>query len=116
MSLIDAMMTPCCLVEKTEVSDGEGGTMTEWTEGKAFDAAVILENSTVATIADAIKETKTHTITVKNNTALKYGDIVKRLSDGATFKVTSESADRTAPPTSSLEISQVTAERWELTT
>lgn len=114
MSLIDTMMTPCVYMQKIKEPDGEGGLITSWAEGATFDAAVVIENSTLATIAEALKESKTYRITFNQNVTLEKGDVIKRLSDGETFKITSESSDISSPSVSTLKIAQVTAERWDL--
>lgn len=116
MSLIDEMMTECAFMNKNKVSDGEGGTITTWIEGAHFMGAIVLQNSALASIAEAIKESKSYTITVSKSISLEYGDVIKRLSDGITFKITSETADQKTPASSSLDIAQAKAEKWELTT
>lgn len=114
MSLIDEMMTPCAYMQKVKESDGEGGLITTWEQGATFDACVVIENSTLGMIAEALKENKTYRITFNQNVTLEKGDVIKRLNDGATFKITSESVDISSPSVSSLNIAQVTAERWDL--
>ena len=42
-------------------------------------------------------------------------DVFKRLSDGAIFRVTSNGSDKQAPTVGTLDMCQVTAEKWELT-
>lgn len=115
MSLIDENMTECAFMEKSKVSDGEGGTITTWTEGNHFMGAIVMQASSLASIADAIKETRSYTIIVKKDVSLEYGNAIKRLSDGATFRIMSETADQKTPNSSSLDIALAKAERWELT-
>lgn len=115
MSLIDEMMSPCVFMEKTRVPDGEGGYTTLWKEGAELGATIVRGSSVLSEIADAIKEKRTYTVTVKRGVILETGDVIKRVSDGATFKITSESVEMMSPISSSLDIAQSTAERWELT-
>ena len=42
MSLLDEFKSTCAFLEKTHVPDGEGGFLTDWTEGAKFLAAVVL--------------------------------------------------------------------------
>lgn len=115
MSLIDSMMEKCVLVEKTRESDGEGGFITNWQDGAEFDAAIVADTSTLAKIAEKQGVTSTYTVTTNKNVVLKYPDVIKRLSDGQIFRITSDGNDKKAPNISTIAISQATAERWVLT-
>lgn len=114
--LIENMMTPCVLVEKKREPDGEGGFYTAWTEGTQFDAAITLDSTMQARIAEKDGVTSIFTVTTRRTAALEYHDVFKRISDGAIFRVTSNGTDKQSPRVSTLDIAQVTAERWELTT
>lgn len=114
--LIENMMTPCVLVEKKREPDGEGGFYTAWTEGAQFDAAITLDSTMQARIAEKDGVTSIFTVTTRRTAALEYHDVFKRISDGAIFRVTSNGTDKQSPRVSTLDIAQVTAERWELTT
>lgn len=114
--LIDSMMTSCVLVEKKRAPDGEGGFFTSWTDGAQFDAAITLDQSLQARVAEKDGVTSVYTVTTHKRAALDYHDVFKRLSDGAIFRVTSNGADKQSPKVSSLDIAQASAERWELTT
>jgi head-tail adaptor len=96
--------------------DGSGGNDTEWTEGKTFKAAVVRDNSTEAKKADAAGTVETYTVTVSRAVDLKYHDVFKRLSDGKTFRITSDNAEKKTPGCSALDIAQSTAEAWRLPT
>lgn len=114
MSLIEEMMTECAFIDKTKVPDGEGGFVNGWTEGAHFQGAIVIENSTLAIVAESQQLARTYRITVSKNIPLDKGDVIKRISDGATFKITSDGTDVKSPTGSALDISQVTAERWDL--
>lgn len=113
MSLIDSMMEDCCLVEKTRVSDGAGGFTTTYTDGVHFNAAITLDSSIEAMVAQKQGVSSAYTITTKKATILDYHDIVKRTSDSRQFRVTSDGVDKFTPNTAGLDIRQVTAEKWE---
>lgn len=117
MSLLDYYLNSnCVLMEKVRTSDGEGGWVVEWTPGVQFDAAVILDTSMQARIAEKEGVTSVYTVTTRRSTPLAFHDVFKRLPDGAIFRVTGNGADKQSPAVSTLDMCQVTAERWELTT
>lgn len=116
MSLIDSMMEKCVIMNKSKTSDGEGGTVTAWVEGAEIEAAITLDSTMQARVAEKQGVTSVYTITTKRNVVLEYHDVIKRLDDGKIFRVTSDGSDKKSPNVSSLNMSQVTAEKWELTT
>ena len=76
----------------------------------------MLDTSTEAQIAEAAGTVKTYTVSVSRSVNLKYRDVIKRLSDGKTFRITSDSADRKTPVCTALDMAQATAEAWRLPT
>ena len=115
MNLYEKMMTPCVRMERKGSDDGEGGTRTEWIEGERIDAAIVRDTSTAAKVAEKEGVTSVYTITTKRNVLLGFHDVIKRLSDGKIFRVTSDIGDKVSPGMSLIDISQVTAEKWEVT-
>ena len=115
MNLYEKMMTPCVRMERKGSDDGEGGTRTEWIAGKRIDAAIVRDTSTAAKVAEKAGVTSVYTITTKRNVLLGFHDVIKRLSDGKIFRVTSDIGDKVSPGMSLIDISQVTAEKWEVT-
>lgn len=116
MSLIDYMMSDCVIMNKSKVSDGEGGFVTKWTEGADVKIAITHDSSTQARIAEKEDVTSLYTLTTFRENKLEFHDVIKRLSDNAIFRVTSNAEDKLSPQISSLNMAQVSAERWELTT
>ena len=116
MSLIDCMMESCVFMVKKQEPDGSGGKKTVWTDGEPLRAAITLDTSTEAQIAEAAGTVKTYTVSVSRSVCLKYHDVIKRLSDGKTFRITSDNADKKTPVCTALDIAQSTAEAWRLTT
>lgn len=114
MSLLDEMKTTVCFLEKTRVPDGEGGFKTTWAEGAKFPAAVTLDTSIEARVAEKQGVTSVYTITTERTVVLEYHDVLKRLYDGKIFRVTSDGDDKAAPASASLNMRQVTAEEWSL--
>lgn len=122
MSLLDEAMVTCCFVNKQTVPDGYGGTKTEWSEGAEFKAAITLDSSLQAKVAEKQGVTGLYTVTTSRAIDLDYHDVIKRLatklSDGTEveeiiLRVTSKS-DKMTPASAKLEMRQVSAEEWEL--
>ena len=114
MSLIDVMMEDCVMIDKRTVPDGVGGFVPEWVDGAPFKAAVIKNNTLEARVAEKQGVTELYTVTVDKGIKLQYHDVFRRLSDGLTFRVTSNIRDSETPSVATFQIGQVTAERWEL--
>lgn len=114
--LIDCMMVPCVFMEKKKEPDGSGGSITTWEDGEPLKAAIIRDTSMEARIAEAAGTVEAYTVTVSRSVHLKYHAVIKRLSDGKTFRITSDSAEKKSPVCTALDIAQSTAEAWRLTT
>lgn len=115
MSLIDAMMDECIIMNKIKTSDGEGGSITTWIEGAEILVAITTDMSMSARVAEREGVTSTYTLTTKRENALDFHDVIKRKKDGKIFRVTSDANDKMSPAVSSLDMAQATAERWTLT-
>lgn len=113
--LIDNFMENCRILNKITESDGEGGTITTWADGPQIKAAIVLDNSTLAKIAEAQGVQSLYTITTSQDVILEFPDVIRRERDGATFQITSGS-DKASPSFSTIKIRQYTAKKWELTT
>ncbi len=115
MSLLSDAMTPCVFIDKQRVDDGEGGIITQYTESAEFLAAVTFDSSMQARIAGQSGVTSLYTVTVLKGTVIEYHDVFKRLSDSKIFRVTSDGDDRQTPKSATMQVLQVTAEEWSLT-
>jgi hypothetical protein len=113
--LIYEIMDKCAIMNHVRVDDAYGSWTDTWTEGATFDASIIKNSTTEATVAERQGIKEIFTVVVKKDVPLSYHDVFKRKSDGAIFRVTSESKDSEAPARSTVKIAKVTAERWELT-
>lgn len=114
MSLIDAFKERCVLMEKTRVPDGEGGWVTAWAEGEEFDAAIVMDTTMQARVAESEGMTSVYTVTTDKGLPLDFHDVFKRLSDGKTYRVTSDSKDKETPDVASFQFHQVMAQEWGL--
>jgi head-tail adaptor len=114
MSLLSEAMESCVLIDKITTSDGYGGYIVSWVDGAKFDAAIVLDSSMEARIAEKQGVTALYTITTKKNLNLQYHDVFRRISDGKIFRVTSDGDDKHTPDSAGLNMRQVTAEEWIL--
>lgn len=108
--LVHNAYEPFAFMVKTMVPDGEGGTMTRYVEGTEFLATVSDPNSSIGKIADALTEVKNVQITTSRSVGLDVMDVVKRKSDGTSYRITSNGKDNQTPPTSSLDFKKCSAE------
>lgn len=116
MSLIDVEMKECTMLDKTTVADGYGGIVEVYNDGAPFDAAVVLDDSIEARTAEKQGVTALYTVTTRKNINLQYHDVFRRESDKKIFRVTSDGDDKRTPRTASLNMRQVSAEKWKLPT
>ena len=116
MSLIDCMMESCVFMVQKRTPDGSGGYNTEWAEGEQFKAAIVRDTSTEARIAEATGTVEMYTVTVSRSVHLAFHAVFKRLSDGKTFRITSDNAEKKTPVCTALDMAQSNAEAWRLTT
>ncbi|MBP3521965.1 MAG: hypothetical protein J6M56_00120 [Clostridia bacterium] len=114
-NLIEEFMKDCVEMKKTRVPDGLGGFRTQWTQGEGFRAAVNKNSSLAASVAEKQGVTEIYTVTTNAGVGLEYHEVFKRLEDGATFRVTTNSQDSRPPSVATFDFEQVKAERWELT-
>lgn len=112
--LVDAFKTPCVMMDKRTVSDGEGGFTTSWEEGAEFEAAIVRSNTAEVRIAEQQGFTNAYTVTTNTNVGLEFHDVFKRVSDGQVFRVTSNADDMQTPSVASFQFQQVNAEEWRL--
>lgn len=114
MSLYTDMLEPCVMLDRTTVSDGYGGYVTNWVEGAEFDAACVYDTSIQARVADKQGVTSLYTVHTRKSINLQYHMVFRRKSDGKIFRVTSDGDDKHDPKRSTIDMRIVTAEEWEL--
>jgi len=114
LSLLDSMMTPCKVMNHVRTDDAFGGYTEAWTEGASFDATIIKNSTTEAIIAEKRDISEIFTIVTRKSFMLDFHDVIKRVSDGQIFRITSNARDSEAPDMSTVPITKVTAEKWVL--
>lgn len=115
MSLLSEAMVSCHYIDKTTAPDGYGGVETVWREGADFKAAIVLDSSMQARIAEKQGVTGLYTITTAKNINLQFHDVFRRDEDQKVFRVTSDGDDNHTPDSAGLNMRQVSAEEWTLT-
>lgn len=115
MSLLEKSRTVCVLLDRQRTPDGEGGFHTSWVEGAKFMAAITFDTTIEARTAEKQGVTSLYTVTTEKNTLLEYNDVFRRSYDHKIFRVTSDGQDKATPDSAGLNMRQVTAEEWSLT-
>lgn len=114
VSLFEDFMKPCVLISRSVQSDGEGGTVSDWTADAEFMAAIVIDQSSEAVIAMKSTGQSRYTVTTDKTIRLQYHDVIRCESDGRTFRITSDSNDRETPMRATFQFRQVTAEEWRV--
>ena len=114
MSLLTEAMESCVILDRTTASDGYGGFTSAYTEGATIMAAIILDSSMQARVAAVQGVTALYTITTEKAVNLQFHDVLRRVSDGKVFRVTSDGDDKKTPSSASLNMRQVSAEEWKV--
>lgn len=112
MSLLSDRMDDCIMMDKTTTAGGYGGYITSWVPGAEFQAAIVLDNSIEARVAEKQGVTALYTITTNKQINLQYHDVLKRVRDGKVFRVTSDGDDKYTPDSATINMRQVSAEEW----
>lgn len=114
MSLLSESMETFTMLDKITSPDGYGGVETSWADGASFQATAVFDTSMQARVADQQGVTSLYTVTTEKGINLQYHDVLRRVSDGKIFRVTSDGDDKKTPTSARLDMRQVTAEEWEL--
>lgn len=114
MSLLNDAMTDVALLDKVRISDGEGGFIENWIDSVVFKAAITFDTSMESRIAEKQGVSSRYTVTTGKNAKLEFHDVIKRLSDGKVFRITSDGDDKQTPKSATFQFLQVTAEEWVL--
>lgn len=114
MTLLDEAMEQYVIVNKITSNDGYGGVETQWIDGAVIDAAVVLDASMQSKIGQKLGVTAIYTVTTKKNINLQFHDVLRRISDGKIFRITTDGDDKKTPNSASLNMRQVSAEEWVL--
>ena len=116
MSLLEEAFEPFRMVDKRTVPDGMGGYTKEWIDGIGFEAALDKDNDLQGRVAEKQGVTSVYTITTRKDINLDYHDhnVIRRVSDGLTYRITGNIKDSQTPESAGLQYAWVHAERWDL--
>ena len=112
--LLQESMEDCVILNKQTRSDGYGGYNTIWIKGAEFKAAIVLDTSIQAKMAEQQGVTGIYTVTTSKALNLQYHDVFRRNRDGKVFRVTSDGDDKFTPTRATLDMRQVSAEEFVL--
>lgn len=107
---VEDFFVPCVMMDKKTAQDGFGGVVETWTDGAPIRCGIVRKSTTEAVIAYQKGTREIFTLAFSDLLEMHQGDTVKRLSDGKTFRVTSDSRDMTTPPGSEMHFRQADAE------
>lgn len=114
--LYERLYEPFRRMVRTSVPDGESGTRGAWAEGEEIPAVARFTESVETRTGAAAGVSSRYKITVPRSVPLQYHEVLKRVSDGKIFRVTSDGDDVIPPTVATFTFCQVTAEEWEVTT
>ena len=87
--------------------DGVGGFVSGWQDGPEFEAVERHDTTVEAQVAEQADTASTYTLLVNTGVPLAFPDYIRRVDDGQTFQVTSDAADKSAPPESGMGLRAV---------
>lgn len=106
---------PFALMERELALDGLGGSVLRWHDSLIFMAGVTFVPGEELTIA-GLRALRTVPVLAHDfDVTLRQGDCVRRVSDGAAYRVAGNSADMKTPACADLRFAQVPVERMVLT-
>lgn len=97
-------------------TSGPFGPQISWHPGLIFDCLLTFNSSMESRIAEQAGVTSLFSGLVEKNIPIEFHTVFKRVSDGATFRVTSEPKDDESPEIASFQVKAFTAEKYELPT
>lgn len=98
----------------TETPDGEGGFTKSYVQGAAVSVALFVNQSLEAQKAMAQGVRSIYTLNFDKSITLAYDEYIKRASDSAIFRITSDPSDNETPSVTDLGRRTATAEKTRL--
>lgn len=114
MNLLNDAMEDCVMLDKTTVPDEYGGGMMPvYVEGAPFKAAIVYDSSAQGKIAAVQGVKSLYTVYTSSSMTFDYHDVFKRISDGKTFRITSNGNGKKTPKGAGLDLRAVSAEEYK---
>ena len=114
MSLLDEYTGDYVIVNKIIVDDGYGGYTVKWVDGITIKGALGNPSETEIVVAQARGARITNTMLIDKALTLDYHTVLRRVSDGKVFRVTSNGEEAYTPASSSLNKRKIMCEEWEI--
>ena len=112
--MLNSFRRQCILLRVIQTPDGQGGSLSRWTEVTMLDAFFGRESSVKAVTAEKQDSTKTCSVYVQKSADICFQDVLRRVEDGLCYRVTSEQNDNRVPDTSAMDWRRIIVERWEM--
>ena len=113
--MLTSMFEPFVIMEAAfRVPDDEGGEAVSYTEGEEISAFARQDSTPERKRAQRDEENGKYTVITDEDVFLDYGQVIKRLSDGKCFYLTSGNRDFRIPEVSTIRIRCCTAEEYEI--
>lgn len=120
MSLLSENMTAFCIMTPTRTDDHQSGNHTTWTEGTTFQACAVPAQSRMQAAKSPVTQHAAKpdpdpefTVFTERAVLLPFHTVIKRMSDGCIFRITSDAAETAAPKGAQLNLRMHAAERVE---
>lgn len=108
--MITDFFEPFCRVKRTLRDDGLGGTIETWEDGAPFDGGVTHVPGTEITIAGHRALRGQPVLVHETSVGFQQDELVRRLSDGAVFRVAGRSGQMRTPRVAQAQFAQVPVE------
>lgn len=112
MRLYESMLEPFAFMDKLHMPDGEGGTIITYVPAATFNAVAVPDSTLAAVVAGVERAKVVYAVYMPSGVSTAFNDIIKRVSDGALFRITD--AGQEPPPSATVKLRKAQAERWEL--
>lgn len=107
--LFDVLGQDFCIIDIKSISDGQGGTIDTETNGAVFPALATMLQSQEMMIAYQNGQKRVYAIFAKETVGLRRDMKLKRLSDGARFRIIT-TPEQQKPPFSNIPMVRATME------
>lgn len=108
--MLSDFFIPFNLQSRTPAPDGFGDVIWTYADAVPFMAGISTNSSDEAQIAYRNGLKTIYTIVLRKNLTLRQEDVVKRVTDGKLFRITSNAVDMATPAKANESYWQVTAE------
>lgn len=109
--MLSDFLEPFTLLECERVPDGLGGVTETWRDAADFQGGVTWAPGREIDLTELPALRTTPVLVHEYDVTLRQGDVVRRTSDGARYRVTGHSADMRTPVSADLRFAQVPVER-----